>query len=205
MIMLVAVFMHIVVMRVRVDDGVTVRRAVVRVDESMCVQVRMTLKQGIEYHERSPERHNEQSAQKPGRQRLAQKDKRQKHADKRSHGIVCAGFRGSNGSLGADIQENAQPIGEKAQNQRVKHIGEFRELFAQQKGDDKGTAAGKQALQNHNFVCAFRGNFPGAVILLQFSPCFNFLSVNSVVFCVNSSFSKPTYSLIVSISMDLLG
>ena len=39
---------------------------------------------------------------------------------------------------------------------------------------------------------------------LQFSPCFNFLSVNSAVFYVNSSFSKPAYSLIVSISMDLL-
>ena len=150
---------------VRVRDRVGVGAAVVRVHESVLVQMRVVANQRIHHDERSAREHDRKGDQIDARELLVQEDERQERADERRHGIIGAGLRRAEIALCADIEEDAQAVSHKAEQQRETDIAQRRERLARDQGDQEGADAAAEALERDDLICALGGDAARAVIL----------------------------------------
>lgn len=150
---------------VRVRDRVGVGAAVVRVHKGVLVQMRVVADERIHHNERGAGKHDREGDEIDARELFVQEHERQKRPDERRHGIVGAGFRRAEIALRADIEENAQPVRHKAEQQRKAGIAQRRERLARDQRDQERARAAAEPLERDDLIGAPGGDAARAVVL----------------------------------------
>ncbi len=122
------------------------------------------LRKGIRYHQNRAGDHNQESDEIIQCQCFFQKEERKKGSRERCDGVVSAGFRGADGSLGADITKNAHAVGHEPQEQGGKNCLERREVAARAECQKKRTESGKSPLHNNDLIGTFFRELTSAVV-----------------------------------------
>ena len=109
---------HKMIMAVGVRDRMRVNAATVKMRVDVLMRMRVMPYERVDDYEPSSRNHHDERAEVDPRQAFFQQKKRNKRPDERRDGVIGARFRGAKHILGAHIQEDAEPVGHEAENER---------------------------------------------------------------------------------------
>lgn len=130
-------------MRMRMLEGMRVRRAVVRVYDGVRVGVCVAETKRVERCERRADRHDEERGNIEMRQRLFQQQEGEQRAEKRIHRIIRARASRAEIALRPYIEEYAEAVREKAEKERRADRAGSRKAFPERECRCAGAEAGK--------------------------------------------------------------
>ena len=144
--MLVFFIRYKVVMPMRMCDDMGVCNAIMGVNDGMGVSVNMVFVHGIIYNKNGANQHKNESNKEDWRQLFPKNQERQECSYKWCCCIISTCFCCSQITLCADIQKDAQSVGDKSENHCIGNVLEGWQLFSYNQRDSKRTCARKQSL-----------------------------------------------------------
>ncbi len=156
---------HEMVVAVGMRDSVRMDAAVVGMRVGMLMRMRVAPDERVDDDERRTGNHDGERGEVYPRQAFLQQQKREKRPDERRYRVVGARLRRAKRVLGAHVQEDAEPVGNKAENKRGGDVREARHRLVLCTRDGKRAQPGEHAFEYDDLVCALRRDVARAVVL----------------------------------------
>lgn len=152
----VGCFSHEMVVAVGVRDRVRVDAAAVEMRVGMRVRMRVVPHERIDHDERRTRDHHGERRKIHPRQVFPQQQERKKRPHERRNGIVGTRLRRPERVLGAHVQEDAEPVGHKAEDKRGGDVRAARQRLLLGDGNDERAESREDSLKNDDLVRALR-------------------------------------------------